>query len=463
MSEHLPPDVMVERALESSTSDACVVLVEESSQANLRWAGNTLTTNGEARSRSMTVVAIHGEGEQASAGSVTRTVIDRAGIADLVSAAEQVARQSAPEQSARPLVAGPVSESFADGPERGGIGVFAALSGPLGEVLNAADADGVLQYGYAEHSVTTTYLGTTAGTRFRHVQPSGHLTITAKTADWQASAWTGRSTRDFTDVDVTALDLDLRRKLEWSRTRVDLSPGRYRTVLPPSSVADLAIYAYWEMAGLSAHEGRTVYADPGRGTKVGTGIVDPRVTLRSDPGFPGLECSDVVLAGASGPSASVFDNGLEVPATSWIDHGRLSALVQTRHSADLTGLAVTPGVNNLVLTVDGGHGTIDDLAADLHDGVLLTSLWYIREVDPQTLLLTGLTRDGVFVVRGGEVVGAAPNFRFNESPIDVLRRIGQAGTTVPAFSREWGEWFPSAAMPALTIEDFHFSTVSDAL
>ena len=456
------PDEMVERALAEASGDGCVVMVEQTHQANLRWAANTLTTNGEARQRTMTVVAIHGCDDQASAGSLTRTVADADDITALVSDAEQVARQSPREQTARSLVSGTAADDFAEAPADGGIDVFAGMTGALGDVLGRADATDVLHYGYAEHSVCTTYLGTSAGVRSRQVQPEGHLTITAKSADLSASTWTGLATRDFTDVDVHALDAELGRKLAWSSHRVDLAPGRYRTVLPPTSVADLAIYAYWEMGALAAHDGRSVYAAPGGATKVGRPVVDPRVTLRSDPSYPGLECSDVVLAAASGPMSSVFDNGLASPATSWVADGTLRALVQTRYSAELTGLGVTPGVNNLVLEVAGGAGSVDDLAARLHDGVLITSLWYIREVDPQTLLLTGLTRDGVFVVRGGEVVGAAPNFRFNESPIDVLGRIRDAGRTVPAFSREWGEWFGRTAMPALTVDDFHFSTVSDA-
>jgi predicted Zn-dependent protease len=120
-------------------------------------------------------------------------------------------------------------------------------------------------------------------------------------------------------------------------------------------------------------------------------------------------------------------------------------------------------VDNLSLSVDGGAGDIDDLVARTDEGLLLTSLWYLREVDPQTQLLTGLTRDGVFVVRGGEVVGVASNFRFNDSPIDVLRRVQDAGATTPTFSREWGEYFARVAMPPLRVADFHLSTLSDAL
>lgn len=462
MSAALRPDEMVEVALARSVSDACVVLVTVSSQANMRWASNTLTTNGQTRSRTMTVVAMHGTPPESSAGGLTRTVTDAHDIAGLVADAEALARQTPPEQSAHVLPDGPAASDFTDPPVVGGIEVFGRVSEALGDVLAGARADGVETYGYAEHMLDTTYLGTSTGLRHRHVQPSGHLTVTAKTADLSASTWTGLASRDFTDVDMHSVDGDLRRRLEWSKRRVDLAPGRYPTILPPTSVADLAIYAYWEMAALHAQDGRSVYSAPGGRTRVGQQVVDPRVTLRSDPAYPGLECSPLVTAAASSPISSVFDNGLPAPATRWIERGRLDALVQTRYSASLTDMPVTPAVDNLVLEVEGGSGSVDDLVVGLENGLLLTSLWYIREVDPQTLLLTGLTRDGVFVVSGGEVVGLAPNFRFNESPIDVLGRLRAAGATEATFSREWGEWFCRTAMPALTVDDFHFSTASDA-
>jgi len=460
MSRPLPPDSLVEHALECASGPGCVVLLDEARTANLRWAANTLTTNGQTRDRAMTVIAVTGDGPGASAGVLSRSVSGRDDVTALVADAEAVAADAPPEQSAAPLVSGVPDEDFDAPPVESGIDVFAGLAGDLADVLGAAESDGIRHYGYAEHVVTTTYLATSAGVRRRHVQPAGHLTVTAK--DATSSTWAGRSTRDFADVSLAQVDADLRSRLSWSARRVDLSPGRYRTVLPPSSVADLMIYAYWEMSALAAHDGRTVYADPGRGTKVGRAMADPRVSLFSDPGFPGLECSDVVLAHASSMVGSVFDNGVPSPATRWIDHGTLAALVQTRHSAGLTGLPMTPAVDNLVLTVDGGQGSVADLAARVGDGILVTSLWYIREVDPQNLLLTGLTRDGVFRVSGGEVVAAVPNFRFNESPLDLLTRIADAGDSVATFSREWGEFFSSTAMPPLTVDGFNLSTASDA-
>jgi predicted Zn-dependent protease len=265
-----------------------------------------------------------------------------------------------------------------------------------------------------------------------------------------------------TDVTVAAMDAELTRRLGWAERRVELPAGRYDTVLPPTAVSDLMIYAYWMMSARDAYDGRTVFSKPGGGTRVGDRLSRHPVTLWSDPGEAGLQCAPFVVAHASGAHQSVFDNGLPIARTDWISDGSLSALQQTRHAADLTGLGMTPVVDNLAMSVAGGTGSTDDLVAGVERGLLLTCLWYIREVDPQVLLLTGLTRDGVYLVEGGEVVGAVNNFRFNESPVALLDRFTQAGTTVPAFSREWGDYFPRTAMPALRVPDFNMSSVSQA-
>ena len=130
----------------------------------------------------------------------------------------------------------------------------------------------------------------------------------------------------------------------------------------------------------------------------------------------------------------------------------------------MTEQPVTPMIDNLALTVDGAAGTIDDLVAGTERGLLLTCLWYIRVVEEQTLLLTGLTRDGVYLVENGEITGAVNNFRFNESPVDLLRRFSQASEAVPSFSREWGDdYFSRTLTPALRIPDFNMSSVSQAM
>jgi predicted Zn-dependent protease len=272
----------------------------------------------------------------------------------------------------------------------------------------------------------------------------------------------GGATRDFADVDAHALDAEVARRISWADRRIDLEAGRYDTILPPTAVSDLMIYLYWTAGARDADDGQTVFSRRGGGTRIGDRLSVLPVQIYSDPAYPGLEAAPFVTAGQSNSLESVFDNGLRLTRTDWVRDGKLHALLQTRHSARITDQPVTPYVDNLVVSVDGASGTTEDLVAGMEDGLLLTCLWYIRAVDPQTLLLTGLTRDGVYKIENGEVVGAVNNFRFNESPVGLLDRISQASGTVPSFSREWGDYFARTATPALRVPDFNMSTVSQA-
>jgi predicted Zn-dependent protease len=451
---------MVERALELSRADDCVVIADASSTANLRFAGNTLTTNGVTRSARLTVISMVGKG----VGVVSRSAVRADGLADVVAAADRAAREAEPAEDAQEpvTVRGGAATGWDDPAEPTSIGVFRDLAPALGEAFAAAEAADRRLFGFAEHGLTTTFVGTSRGLRLRHDQPTGRLELNAKSADMTRSAWTGVATRDFSDVDVAALDSALERRLGWARTRVELPAGRYETLVPPAAVADLMIYLYWSAGARDAADGRTVFSRPGGGTRVGDMLSDTPVRLYSDPAAPGMECAPFVIAYTSGREESVFDNGLPLSATDWIGDGRLAALRQTRHSAALTGLPVTPPIDNLIMTVPGEGRSLDDMVASTERGLLLTCLWYIREVDPQTLLLTGLTRDGVYLVEKGEIVGEVNNFRFNESPVDLLGRVTEVGASERTLPREWGDYFTRAAMPPMRVPDFNMSTVSQA-
>ncbi|NGO09118.1 TldD/PmbA family protein [Streptomyces sp. HC44] len=456
------PHEVVERALELSTADGCVVIADEYSTANLRWAGNALTTNGVTRGRTLTVIATVDGKEGTSSGVVSRSAVTADELEPLVRAAEAAARGAGPAEDAQPLVTG-VAESpdFTDAPAETSSGVFADFAPALGESFARAREGGRELYGFANHEFTSSYLGTSTGLRLRHDQPNGTLELNAKSPDRTRSAWAGRSTRDFKDVDPAALDAELATRLGWAQRRIELPAGRYETLLPPTAVADLLIYQLWSSSARDAAEGRTVFSKPG-GTRIGEKLAELPLTLRSDPNEPGLECAPFVLAHSSGDDSSVFDNGLPLRATEWIRGGELAHLTSTRHSAGLTGLPVAPGISNLVL--DGGADrSLEEMVAETERGLLLTCLWYIREVDPATLLLTGLTRDGVYLVENGEVTGEVNNFRFNESPVDLLGRATEAGRTEKTLPREWGDWFTRAAMPALRIPDFNMSSVSQGV
>jgi predicted Zn-dependent protease len=466
------PQETVERALAVSRSDDCVVIAEETSSANLRWAGNTLTTNGVSRSRQLTVIAIDRRAEGASAGVISRAGIRPDQIEEVVREAEHAAAEATPAEDAEPL-AGPETDGpfginseeqrWDSPPGQTEIGVLRVFAAALGETLREAQAADRKLYGFAEHDLVSTFLGASGGLRLRYDQPTGRVELNAKSADLTRSAWVGAATRDFTDVDIAGLDTGLSERLEWAKRSISLPAGRYETLLPPTAVSDLMVYLYWSAGAKDAADGRTVFSKAGGGTRVGEQLSTYPVTLSSDPQAAGLHCPPFVIAHASGPDSSVFDNGLPLRPTAWIADGSLAALHSSRHSAALAGLPVTPAIDNLVLaTSAAGAPSLEDMIASTGRALLLTCLWYIREVDPQVLLLTGLTRDGVYLVEDGEVVGAVNNFRFNESPVGMLGRLLEVGGTVPTLPREWGDYFNRAAMPPLRVEGFNMSSVSQA-
>jgi predicted Zn-dependent protease len=474
MSGELTPQETVERALAAGRSGDHVVMAEETSTANLRWAGNTLTTNGVSRSRQLTVIAIDRRGDGAAVGVVSRAGVQAGQIEDVVREAEHAAAESALAEDAGELAGPGEPTPFGkiDGgepgwdatPGRTEIGVLRDFAAALGQTLRVAGAAGRKLYGFAEHQMGSTFLGTSAGVRLRHDQPTGRVELNAKSADLARSAWTGVATRDFTDVDIAALDAGLAGRLDWAKRTVALPAGRYETLLPPTAVADLLTYMYWSAGAKDAADGRTVFSKAGGGTQIGERLSAQPVTLSSDPRAAGLGCAPFVIAHASGADSSVFDNGLPLGPTDWVRDGSLTALVSSRHSAAAAGLPVTtPAIDNLTFATSVPDApSLEQMIASTGRGLLLTCLWYIREVDPQTLLLTGLTRDGVYLVENGEVTGAVNNFRFNESPVGMLGRLLEVGATEPTLPREWGDYFNRAAMPPVRIEAFNMSSVSQA-
>jgi predicted Zn-dependent protease len=446
------PQEIVERTLAAARHLlGCAVIVTETSEAVLRWANSTMTTNGLTTSGRITVVAFVDLPEGPAAGTVSlgEAVTDPARLADLVAAAERSAREAGPSKDSAPLPE-PTSEdpAWAEPGARTSIAVYSDLAEGLAEVLAGPSR----YFGFADHSLTTTWLGTSTGVRRRWVQPTGSVELNVKGGD--SSAWTGKATTDYTDVDVRALAAEAEQRLTWGARRVTLEPGRYETVMPPSAVSDMLVYAGWSMEGRAAQEGHSAFTGK---AAVGERLTALPLTLYSDPAEPGLEYEPVVIAGGG---TSVFDNGAPTRRVDWIREGVVNELQYTRAEAAEFGTEFTPGGGNLLLT-GGSAATLEEMVARTERGLLLTCLWYIREVDPATLLLTGLTRDGVYLVENGEVTAEVDhNFRFNHSPLDMLRTATEVGATAPALPREWKDWFTRARFPPMRIPDFRMSSVS---
>lgn len=456
------PQDLVEQALKSA-SLPCVVWATERTEANLRWANNALITNGEMRSRRLSVTATAEVEGGTAAGTVAQEIATAEEVSAVVAAAEQLARTGRPAEDAAPMVENYAhNDVWTDPPETTSIEVLEELAKGLGVALDRAEAARQLLYGFAEHAVETTYLGSSTGLRRRGVQPTGRLELNAKTVDLAASAWLGRTTRDFLDVDVAEAAEELDTRLGWASQKVDLPAGRYETLLPPAAVADLMIYAYWTANARDAEEGRNVFAAGEGATKIGQRFSELPIMLRSDPLYPGLETVPFVNFTSSLDDTSwAFDGGLPINATTWIDHGVLRELIRNRGHATRTAAQPTPPPDNLIMD-GGGTASLQEMISSTERGLLLTCLWYIREVDPERLLLTGLTRDGVYLVEDGEVVGAVNNFRFNESPTELLGRISEIGVAELTLCREWNDYFNRTIMPTIRVPDFNMSTVSQA-
>jgi predicted Zn-dependent protease len=456
------PQDLVERALSIATLP-CVLWVTEHAEANLRWANNALITNGEMRSRRLTVTATADLADGTAVGTVTQEIAGAEDVNAVVSAAEHLARAARPAEDGAPMVENYAhNDVWEEPPETTGIDVLGELAKGLGVALDGAHAARQLLFGFAEHAVGTTYLGSTTGLRRRGVQRTGRLELNGKTADLESSAWLGRTTRDFSDVDVAEAVDELTTRLGWAAKKLDLPPGRYETLLPPSAIADLMIYAYWTANARDAEEGRNVFAGGNGTTKIGRRLAELPINLRSDPQYPGLEAIPFVDFASSADGTSwAFDGGLPIRATTWIENGVLHELIRNRAHAARTGSQPTPPADNLIMD-GGGTASLQQMISTTKRGLLLTCLWYIREVDPERLLLTGLTRDGVYRVEDGEVIGAVNNFRFNDSPVELLGRISEIGAAELTLCREWNDFFNRTIMPPVRVPDFNMSTVSQA-
>jgi predicted Zn-dependent protease len=208
------PQELVERALALSRADGCVAIADESSSVNLRWANNTLTTNGATRSRQLTVMATIGGATGTSVGVVSRSAVTEDSVEQVVRSAEDAARGSTAAEDAQLLVTGyPPEAGWDDSPAETSVQVLSSFAEALGQAFRQAGGEHRLLFGFAEHEIHTTYLGSSTGLRLRHDQPTGHVEINGKSHDYSRSAWVGAATVDFSDVDVLGLDGQLAERL----------------------------------------------------------------------------------------------------------------------------------------------------------------------------------------------------------------------------------------------------------
>jgi predicted Zn-dependent protease len=423
---------------------------------NIRWAHNTVTTNGDTDEVQLSVISVLGR----RVASVTRTHFPIERLEEIVRESEAACARRPEAPDYMPLASGSGAPAdWNDPPDDADIHVFDPFVPQLAMLYEKARRSDIATFGYAELRTETTLLATSTGLKKRHTERIGKVDMTGKSPDFARSSWVGQATRTFLDINLEEMFERLRERLGWAAHHIDLPAGSYEVLLEPSCVADLAIAAYWFMTRRDADEGRSPFSKPGGGTRVSEPLFGG-VTVYSNPAEPAIETAPFHYGIESGEASSVFDNGLDLPRTDWVRGGVLQNLITPRYWAAKMGLsAPVPYVNNLV--VEGSGPGLNGMIADTDRALLVTCFWYIRTVDPQTALVTGLTRDGVYFVERGKVKGAANNFRWNMSPVAAFAQASQVGLGGLALPREHDEFLRSKA-PPMRIERFNMSSVTEA-
>jgi predicted Zn-dependent protease len=321
-------------------------------------------------------------------------------------------------------------------------------------VCVAAGGGDVELAGFAAHREDQPIMGTSAGLRAAGRQTDVQLSMTARTADGTGSGWSGARSHRVGEVDARGLATTAGDKARRSRAPKRLEPGRLTVILEPAAVSDLLSFMLMQMTARAADEGRSFFGKRGGGTKVGEKLFGDGITLTSDPADP--------LA-----PALPFDNeGLPRGREVWFERGTLRGLRYTRHWAEKKGQkpTATPGLYHLH---GGSAASVDELIQGTKRGVLITRFWYTRWVDQQSLLVTGLTRDGIYLVENGAVVGPVNNFRFNESPVTMLRNVEamtrETVTGLGGIGGGGGGFGARSRVPALRTSGFNLASISEAV
>jgi len=436
---------LCERVFGLVRADSAEVGVSDGDDLHLRHASNDVTSNALVHRTELSLTVSYGRRSATlSTNQLGGGQFDDASIRRLVDRAEAMAKL-APENPEHMPPLGPtefaVPVSWAEATAAAPPEAIIPLIRPV--IERARDA-GVDTAGYLKWTVGGSTLANSSGLFVHQRSTTVGFSVTARTPTDRGSGWASTQVTDIGDLDLAAVgDRAIRKALD-SRKPSERTPGRSTVVLEPAAVRDLVSWLVRSLDRRPLDEGRSFLNRLAEGDPVGKRLFGERATIFSDP----------LDASAPCPTHS---GGLPLVRTPWIDAGVLKTLAAGRFWARKRGLPPQPRPGNLLMAGEGR--SLDELVGMVDDGVLVTRIWYLRSVDPQTLLLTGLTRDGTFAISKGKLAGPVKNFRFNVSPVQLLARLVASGVPARVLGAESDS---PACMPAIVVEDFNLSSVSDA-
>jgi predicted Zn-dependent protease len=437
---------LTDKALSFSMADETFVVLNGGERANVRFARNTATTSGASSGYNLAITAAFGK----RSGTVTTAEFDDASLQRAARNAEEIARLSPENPEAMPAIGpqtfSPVKAFFDD----------AASASPDWRATSVATAidlskqKDVVSAGFVETSAQVQTVADSKGLFGFDRYTAADYNLTARTPDGSGSGWASKSFNELRLLDPAKLAAAAIEKAAMSKSPAAIEPGKYTVVLEPAAVADLLAYFIFSADARQADEGRSFFSKKGGGNRIGEQVLGDRIRIYSDPAHP--------LA----PSLAFDTEGLPISRNVWVDNGVMKDLIYSRFWAQKQGKAPTAGPSNIIM--DGGSATMADLIGGTERGILVTRFWYIRSLDRQTILLTGLTRDGLFLIEKGKVTRPLKNMRWNDSPVVALNNVDAMTAPERAVS---GEGIGGAGLalvcPAARIREFTFSSASEAV
>ena len=433
---------LLKKVLSYSKADECEVNLSGTDSANVRYARNAVSTSGKVSQRQLVVSSAFGK----KLGIATINEFDDASLEKVVRRSEELA-MLAPENPEYVPFLGPQSYQNSITYVQSTADITPKMRADLvAQSLKVAKDANTVAAGFLEDNTGFVAMLNSKGLFAYNTSTNTNFSVTVRTEDGKGSGYATRGYNNITKLDTKKATEIATEKAVKSVEAKAIEPGKYTVILEPAAAAVLLESIFFGLDARQADEGRSFLSKAGGGTRLGEKLVDERVNIYSDPLHPDL------------PTSPWNGDGRPQEKIHWIEKGVIKNLTYSRYWAQKKGVKAVPGPDAAIM--EGGTKSLEELIAGTKKGVLVTRLWYIRDVDPQTLLLTGLTRDGTFYIENGKIQYPIKNFRFNESPIIMLNNLEELGKVERTVSVESNINY---LLPPMKIRDFTFSSLSDAV
>ena len=433
---------LLKKVLSYSKADECEANLSGEQRGNLRYARNEVSTSGSLINQNLQVQSAFGK----KVGTATIDEFDDVSLEKVVRRSEELA-QLAPENPEHVGVLGSQqylkSTGFFDSTAKVDP---ATRADAVAQSLQLTRDKNLVAAGFLQDNNGYTAMMNSKGLFAYYPSSNVNFSLTVRTNDGKGSGYVARGYSDFSKLDTAEATRIAIQKAQGSAEARAIEPGKYTVILEPTAAAVLLENIFFNMDARSADEGRSYFSKSGGKSRLGDKIMDERVTIYSDP------------TNAELPASPWSGDGRPQEKTMWIEKGVVKNLSYSRYWAQKQSKKAVPSPNNAIMA--GGTTSLEDMIKSTQRGILVTKLWYIREVDPQTILLTGLTRDGTFYIENGKIKYPVKNFRFNESPIIMLNNLEALGKSERVVSTESEQNY---LIPPLKIREFTFTSLSDAV